>query len=280
MAATQTPPSQQAERQLNEGKQELNRAAADAKNAAGDAADSASAAASNAAGQASAAVSDAARQAKMRAGELYDSAAQTAYAKAGEARSAVRQKVAEYTATGKQKASGEVNTYGAAIAKAAEELEKNDEPTAPLVRTAAEKVQQFGRYLENRDTGDLLDAAEDYARRHPEIVLGGMFVLGLGLARFFKSTREPLPVRTTAYRPGRGQAGYRQPGRTGGTTDTRFAGSRYDGNYSTGNYAAGRTAAPPRLTNPSHTGGGGVQTGGGSVTVLEETTTVVPSTPK
>ena len=273
MPATQTPPDQQAKRQLADGKDAAERQAADAKAAASGAADDLSAQASHALDDARHAAGDAAQQAKGMAAAYYSEAKNQAYQAAGEAKSVARQKIAQATNTGKKKAATEVNTYGAAIAKAAAELEKNDEPTAPVVRAAAEKLQEFGDFLENRDAKDLVDSAERYARRHPEVVLGGMFVIGLGLARFFKSTREPLPARTVQSRGGRSAS-------TGGV-DTRFAGPRYDGNY-----AAGRSIAPARLSNPAPRTGAstGASTGGNSggkaVTVLEETTTVVPTTPK
>ena len=278
MPATQTPPDQQAKQQLADGKNAAQREAADAKAAASGAANDLSAQASHAMDDAKHAAGDAAQQAKGMAAAYYSEAKNQAYQAAGEAKSVARQKIAQATNTGKKKAATEVNTYGAAIAKAAAELEKNDEPTAPVVRAAAEKLQEFGDFLENRDAKELVDSAERYARRHPELVLGGMFVIGLGLARFFKSTREPLPARTVQSRGGRPG----RPGRTGGV-DTRFAGPRYDGNYT-----AGQNIAPARLSNPApRTGGmnaGGMNAGGNSggnaVTVLEETTTVVPTTPK
>ena len=258
MPTTQTPPTEQAKVQLAAGRDELSQQTAKASNAASDAARQASDEVGAAADRAGAALSDAAQQAKSKAGELVGSAKQEAYAKAEEAKSVVRQKVAAYTETGKQKAAGEVNTYGSAIGKAAEELEKNDDPAAPIVRAAAEKVQKFGSYLDSRNTGDLVDQAEDFARRHPEVVLGGMFVLGLGLARFFKSTREPLPVRRT------------QPSSTYAGSTAGGYGANYGGAYGSAN----RYAAPTRLSNPSP------QAGRKPVTVLEETSTVVPSHPK
>ena len=278
MPATQTPPTEQAKNQLAAGRDELAAKTNQATNAASDAAGNASAAAKNAAHDAGQAVSDAAQQAKNRAGEYVTSAKQELYNQANEAKSLARQKVAEVTETGKKKVAGEVNVYGSAIDKAAKELEKNDDPAAPVVRAAAQKVQEFGSFLDSKNTSDLVDQAERFARRHPEVVLGGMFVLGLGLARFFKSTREPLPPRR------RTVAGARTTGRYGstaggyGAADTRFAGPRYDGNYTTGGtYASGgypTTRTPARLSNPTPGGSGK------AVTVLEETSTVVPANPK
>ena len=276
MPATQTPPTEQAKNQLAAGRDELAAKTDQATNAASDAAQDASAAAKNAAHQAGEAVSDAAQQAKNRAGEYVTSAKQELYNQANEAKSLARQKVAEVTETGKNKVAGEVNVYGSAIDKAAKELEKNDDPAAPVVRAAAQKVQEFGSFLDSKNTSDLVDQAERFARRHPEVVLGGMFVLGLGLARFFKSTREPLPRRTTTVANRGGRYGSTAGGY--GAADTRFAGPRYDGNYSPGgNYASGgyaSTRTPARLSNPTPGGSGK------AVTVLEETSTVVPANPK
>ena len=252
MPATQTPPTDKAKQELAAGGAAAQRHAQDAKAAAGSTAADVSAQASQAVDQAKHAASDAVGQARGMAAAYASEAKSQAYQMAGEAKSVARQKIAQATETGKKKASTEVNTYGAAIAKAAEELEKADEPTAPLVRSAADQLQQLGNYLETRDTKELIDSAERYARKHPELILGGMFVLGLGLARFFKSTREPLPVQSRA---------------TGGGTYGR-SNADFDRDFS-----AGRDFAPARLSNPTGSTPG-------EVTVLEETTTVVPSTPK
>ena len=52
----------------------------------------------------------------------------------------------------------------------------------------ADRVDRFARNLQDRDVGELLADAEDFARDHPEVVLGGAFALGLVAARFLKST--------------------------------------------------------------------------------------------
>ncbi|NNJ24795.1 hypothetical protein [Alienimonas chondri] len=257
MPATQPPPTDKAKDQLAAGRDELSQKTAQAKSAATDAAQQAGSEASAAVDQAGAALSDAAKQAKDRAGDLVGSAKQEAYAKAAEAQSFMRQRVAEATETGKKKAAGEVNTYGSAISKAAEELEKNDDPAAPVVRAAADKVQSFGSYLDSRNTGDLIDQAENFARRHPEVVLGGMFVLGLGLARFFKSTR--------------GSESSSHSYASNSSTGSGYAPPQYGGGYS-GSTSGGYGGAPARLSNPAPNRG--------AVTVLEETSTVVPANPK
>lgn len=53
---------------------------------------------------------------------------------------------------------------------------------------AAERVDRLARYLRESDPERFLRDAEDFARRRPEVFVGGMFVTGLLLARFLKSS--------------------------------------------------------------------------------------------
>lgn len=62
------------------------------------------------------------------------------------------------------------------------------EGVAEVVDQAAERVGGLSDYLEDRSLGDLLDDAEDVARRHPGLVVGTLFVTGLLAARFVKAS--------------------------------------------------------------------------------------------
>lgn len=53
---------------------------------------------------------------------------------------------------------------------------------------AAEGVSQVSSYLRDRNIDEMLMDAEDFARRQPELFLGGAFALGVLAARFFKSS--------------------------------------------------------------------------------------------
>lgn len=57
---------------------------------------------------------------------------------------------------------------------------------------AADRIDQFARNLHRRDIGELMADAEDFARSHPEVVLGGALMLGLVTARFLKSSSYRL----------------------------------------------------------------------------------------
>jgi glucan phosphorylase len=61
----------------------------------------------------------------------------------------------------------------------------------------ADQVERVTAYLEEHDLEELRHNAEDFARRQPELFLGGAFTLGLLAARFLKSS-APSGYRQTA----------------------------------------------------------------------------------
>lgn len=63
-------------------------------------------------------------------------------------------------------------------------------PLAQYADYAADQVDRVTEYLRERDLEGLIEDVQDFARRRPEIFIGGTFVAGLLLARFLKSSRE------------------------------------------------------------------------------------------
>ncbi len=63
---------------------------------------------------------------------------------------------------------------------------------AELGHTLSGKIDQMAGYLHGRDVNQLVNDAEDFARRSPAVFLGSAFALGLIAARFLKSSR-PAP---------------------------------------------------------------------------------------
>ena len=59
---------------------------------------------------------------------------------------------------------------------------------APYADQAANQVQRLAKYLHTHEVNQIVDEAEDWARRDPMLALGGAFVLGLLAARFLKSS--------------------------------------------------------------------------------------------
>ena len=139
--------------------------------------------------------------------ELKDKAAQVAQqisSGAKAAREQVMQKAAEVTravADGvkeeadrifndqKGRIGTKVDRWGKAIHQGAHALRAvKAEAVADVVDQAAEKVGGVSSYLEDRDLGDLIQDAEEVARRNPAVVVGTLFVAGLVAARFVKAS--------------------------------------------------------------------------------------------
>jgi hypothetical protein len=53
---------------------------------------------------------------------------------------------------------------------------------------AADQVERLSGYLRDRDLNTFVRDTEGFARRHPDVFLGGTFLAGLLLARFLKSS--------------------------------------------------------------------------------------------
>ena len=141
---------------------------------------------------------DVAQQTKEQARELADQA-QT------QAKSAV--------ASRKNQAVNELGSVAQAFRQSSNQLRQQDQDAlAQYTDQVAHQLDRVTGYLDDRGVDDLLEDVEGFARRQPEVFIGGAFALGLAAARFFKSSAERRRSRyygyeTTAYGPG----SYNQP---------------------------------------------------------------------
>lgn len=89
----------------------------------------------------------------------------------------------------KKTATGRLSTVAGALREVAHKLEQDDAAAIGAYASgAADQVDRVTRYLEDRDLEGLTRDTETFARRHPELFLGGAFVAGLLVARFLKSS--------------------------------------------------------------------------------------------
>jgi len=108
---------------------------------------------------------------------------------AGQAREHVQSLVGER----KDRAAEQLGTFAGSLRDAAHKLEDGDGGAPALGRyakTAADQVDRVAQYLRDRDLQTFVRDAETFARRHPDVFLGGTFVAGLVLARFFKASER------------------------------------------------------------------------------------------
>ncbi|MGI9072007.1 MAG: hypothetical protein ACR2JB_12025 [Bryobacteraceae bacterium] len=159
------------------------------------------------------------------AGRVVDSAKQAA-SQAKEAASGVIDQAKDQATTRvdqqrKTAASG-VQAVAHAFRNMGDDLRNRQE--GPVAEYAAEIGQAIGgqaerlaNYLRERDVGQLVSDAEDFARRSPAVFLGSAFVLGLAASRFLKSSRRvpdlpanmPDPNRALPPASGAGTQPYR-----------------------------------------------------------------------
>ena len=89
----------------------------------------------------------------------------------------------------KGKAASKVTRYGKAIHQTAHALHAvKADGLAEYVDSAAGAVEGLKDYLEERNLAQVLEDAGEVARRHPGMVIGGMFLTGLALGRFLKAS--------------------------------------------------------------------------------------------
>lgn len=134
--------------------------------------------ASDTVSQASDKLLDAGRQAKD---QVVETARQTG--------SQVRERASTVLAAQKDRLADEVSVIGQALHRAAETLDQHqDQAVSKYVHQAADCVDSCANYLRDTRGTDLVRAAGTFTRRHPEVVLGGLFLAGLSLARFLKAS--------------------------------------------------------------------------------------------
>lgn len=130
---------------------------------------------------------------KQGAQEITDQVKQQAAETAERARTEGRR----FAERQKERAAEELGTIEAALQRAADKLrEDGDDRLADYAAMAADRVGQIGRFVQERDLRRFVDDAEAFTRRRPELVLGGLFVVGLGIARFLKASAPSDRRRT------------------------------------------------------------------------------------
>jgi len=131
--------------------------------------------------------SGAATQVKEQAKGLASEAKQEVTGMASQAKEHVQNLVGER----KDKAAEQIGSFASSLRDAARKLEDGEGGATALGRyatTAADQVDRVSQYLRDRDLKSFVRDAETFARRHPDVFLGGTFIAGLILARFFKAS--------------------------------------------------------------------------------------------
>lgn len=91
----------------------------------------------------------------------------------------------------KKQAAERLGGLAGALHEAARQLEQKDaDGFGRYAHRAADQVDRASRYLKEKDLQSFVRDAEGFARRHPDLFLGGTLIAGVLLARFLKSSAD------------------------------------------------------------------------------------------
>jgi glucan phosphorylase len=128
---------------------------------------------------------DAAEEAQQKAGKLTDEVKSQAIEITEEAKVQAKSVIEDR----KDIAARELGSVAEAFRQTSSTLREQDQAMfAQYSNRVADQVERVSSYLEDRNLDDMIHDSEDFARRQPELFIGGAFTLGLLAARFLKSS--------------------------------------------------------------------------------------------
>lgn len=128
------------------------------------------------------------QQAKEQVRHLADEARRETSKVAGQAGDYVSNLVSRQ----KDQAADSLGGVAGAIRDVGNRLQEQDQAAGvgQYAMRAADQVDRLSNYLRDRDLNTFFRDTETFARRHPDVFLGGTFLAGLLLARFLKSSSD------------------------------------------------------------------------------------------
>lgn len=179
-------------------------------------------------------------EAKQKAGEVVEQAKQ----KGGEVVEQTRTRAFDMMDEQKSRAAEGLGSVASALRQTGESLRTGDQGQfGEVAERAADFVERFSDDLRNKDVNELLYEAERFARREPELFLGGAVLLGLVAARFLKASNRRSSYSRDMSDYGRSR--YEYGDRFGGYGSTQYSSGQYGSqiDYRTTGTGGYRTAA-------------------------------------
>jgi hypothetical protein len=164
----------------------------------------------------------------------------------------VREQATAQLDSQKTKATDGLGTVADAVRHTTRHLREGQHDTvARYAEQAADQIDRLSRRLRDKDIGELMNDAQQLARRQPALFVGGAFALGLLGARFLKSSApDDLPVH---YR-GSEDYGYQGAASSGVNSTGDAYGKRVPTSPRTSSQARQSTASSRGLDDPSTEG--------------------------
>lgn len=149
-----------------------------------------------------------AEQAKQAASDVKDEATQAARDVAGTARDEIQGALEEQKAAGAERA----RRVADAIDRAGKELEREIPVVGDAMHRAAHEIEAIADALRDREPAELLDVAQDFARRQPAMFAGALGLVGFAAVRFLMAS--PRSDQAAAGSTGRSTSGAERTGMT------------------------------------------------------------------
>lgn len=99
-------------------------------------------------------------------------------------------KMREAAESQRRRAVDAVGGMAGALHRAAHDLNAENETMGRYTDMAAERLDDVASYLRDTDWKQVVEGAEDFARRQPYLFVGGAMLAGFVLARFVKNSGE------------------------------------------------------------------------------------------
>jgi hypothetical protein len=113
--------------------------------------------------------------------------------------SGIQQTVSSKADSQKNRAAEGIAGIADVIRNAGNELRSQNESLASLVDGASDQLKSFADRIRQRGTGDIVKDIAEFGRRQPGLFLGGAFLIGLGAARFLKSSSHDVDDDDRSY---------------------------------------------------------------------------------
>jgi hypothetical protein len=102
----------------------------------------------------------------------------------------IQQRVTSRVDEQKNRAADGLGGIADVIRNASNELRGENEALASYVDMASDQMRRVADQIRQRGVADMMDDVGQFARRRPALFIGGAFIVGLGIARFLKSSAD------------------------------------------------------------------------------------------
>ncbi|HTV02970.1 MAG TPA: hypothetical protein VMF13_20655 [Luteitalea sp.] len=125
----------------------------------------------------------------------YGASGGRSFARAAGVMDQVKQQASTRVNEQKDRAAQGLGSVASAIRQASEHLRTENETLAAYADTAVDQIQYFADRMRDKQPAEMMQDLEQFARRNPAAFIGGAFLLGVGLARFLKSSDSLADTR-------------------------------------------------------------------------------------